>query len=466
MTSDQGRSILQCINQYQVAAPKRRKQYSASEGQVAECLLLGEQSRLLSSSTGGDTQNPHTEKAKTVTTLAPKGTQSNFQTKLFYGRNRNLLIDQRVAHLRANVQQRMHSSTIAPFERFSLQRQAFAWAAQHELAADLRTFSVEHNASGKRSFLVSSYDGFWQRYRDMLPDHRHYYEIVQESYPCHLYFDLEFKKGCNKAVDGEGMVDRLLELIAQQLKAMFIIDMEPAWIVELESDARHKFSRHLVIKIPGKAFANNLHAGCFVNNVCQAAIDPGTGVSSLQVAKEEGTTSIVDTAVYTRNRAFRLYLSSKAGKESILTSTGRFPIKAHSQKQIFMHSLICNVDPDAQLLRCCDDTTHHTQLQTHGRQHGPRSAASSQASQGPSPCPALDAFVAACCNQGGVQGSIRCWVHWDDIRVILYNIKDNRWCGNINRAHKSNGIYVIADMQAGLSTHEQRDQCCMMVVIV
>lgn len=70
---------------------------------------------------------------------------------------------------------------------------------------------------------------------------------------------------------------------------MFIIDMEPAWIVELESDARHKFSRHLVIKIPGKAFANNLHAGCFVNNVCQAAIDPGTGVSSLQVAKVKTT---------------------------------------------------------------------------------------------------------------------------------------------------------------------------------
>lgn len=51
--------------------------------------------------------------------------------------------------------------------------------------------------------------------------------------------------------------------------------------------------------------------------------------------------------------------------------------------------------------------------------------------------------------QGGVPGSIRSWVHWDDISVILYNIKDNRWCGNIDRAHKSNGIYVIADMQAG-----------------
>lgn len=70
---------------------------------------------------------------------------------------------------------------------------------------------------------------------------------------------------------------------------MFTISMEPAWVMELESDAPHKFSRHLVIKIPGKAFANNLHAGCFVNKVCQAAIDPATGVSSFQVAKVGGT---------------------------------------------------------------------------------------------------------------------------------------------------------------------------------
>ena len=32
----------------------------------------------------------------------------------------------------------------------------------------------------------------------------------------------------------------------------------------------------------------------------------------------------VDTAVYSRNRCFRLALSSKAGKNSVLLSTGRF----------------------------------------------------------------------------------------------------------------------------------------------
>ena len=51
--------------------------------------------------------------------------------------------------------------------------------------------------------------------------------------------------------------------------------------------------------------------------------------------------------------------------------------------------------------------------------------------------------------QGGMQGRIRSWVAWDDIGVLLYNIRDNRWCGNIGRAHKSNGIFIIADLQEG-----------------
>ena len=41
------------------------------------------------------------------------------------------------------------------------------------------------------------------------------------------------------------------------------------------------------------------------------------------LVQEDGNTIVVDTGVYTRNRAFRLFLSSKAGKTSILTSTGR-----------------------------------------------------------------------------------------------------------------------------------------------
>jgi hypothetical protein len=47
---------------------------------------------------------------------------------------------------------------------------------------------VEYGAEGKRRFLVASRAQFWRRYRDMLPQHRHYYEIIRQGAPCHLYF--------------------------------------------------------------------------------------------------------------------------------------------------------------------------------------------------------------------------------------------------------------------------------------
>lgn len=52
----------------------------------------------------------------------------------------------------------------------------------------LRVFSVEMGAQGRRRFLVTSYPQLWRRYRDMLPQHRHFYEIVRQGWPCHLYF--------------------------------------------------------------------------------------------------------------------------------------------------------------------------------------------------------------------------------------------------------------------------------------
>ncbi len=77
----------------------------------------------------------------------------------------------------------------------------------------------------------------------------------------------------------------LLQCCLGAMQAEFGIDHNPAWVMELESDAPHKFSRHIIIRIPGRAFANNLHVGSFVNQVCKAAVDAQTGISSLQVAK-------------------------------------------------------------------------------------------------------------------------------------------------------------------------------------
>ena len=166
MKSDQDKSILQCINQYETNAPKRPKRHSASGGEPCTPLSLAlpisnasldidacctlqvkflftgqvESGQSLSSSVDGELFC--TKGCQVLTAnhnLTPPGARlSHVRTKNFYGRHRQLLIDQRVAHLRANVQQRLRTNAVAPFEHFSLQRHAFAWAAEHEIAADLR----------------------------------------------------------------------------------------------------------------------------------------------------------------------------------------------------------------------------------------------------------------------------------------------------------------------------------------
>lgn len=35
------------------------------------------------------------------------------------------------------------------------------------------------------------------------------------------------------------------------------------------------------------------------------------------------------------------------------------------------------------------------------------------------------------CAQGGAQGRVRSWLHLGD--VLVYNMRGNRWCGNVGR---------------------------------
>jgi hypothetical protein len=48
-----------------------------------------------------------------------------------------------------------------------------------------------------------------------------------------------------------------------------------------------------------------------------------------------------------------------------------------------------------------------------------------------------------CCLQGGVQGEVRSWLRLPG--SVVFNMKHNRWCGNVERPHKSNGIYYVGE---------------------
>ncbi|TKY45271.1 DNA-directed primase/polymerase protein [Spatholobus suberectus] len=200
---------------------------------------------------------------------------------------------------------------------------------------DVHVFSYQDHFNGQRRFLVSTYTEFWRRYKNMNPKFRHHYEVIQEGLPCHLYFDLEFNKKVNIGKYGEEMVDLLISVVLEALHEKYAIQGDHDWVVELDSSTEDKFSRHIIVRMPKAAFKDNSHAGAFVSEICSRILNArgkDRSFEKLFVMKDSSSNEsagqlFVDTAVYSRNRCFRLLLSSKAGKSSVLLPTKRFKCK-------------------------------------------------------------------------------------------------------------------------------------------
>lgn len=70
-----------------------------------------------------------------------------------------------------------------------------------------------------------------------------------------------------------------------RLQAHFDLLMEVDWAIELDSTTKTKFSRHLIVAVPGCGFLSNAHAGVFVERMCKEIWEQGSVYSSLLVAR-------------------------------------------------------------------------------------------------------------------------------------------------------------------------------------
>ena len=60
------------------------------------------------------------------------------------------------------------------------------------------------------------------------------------------------------------------------MQERFDIEFKEDCIVELDSSTPAKFSRHVIVRIPGAAFQSNFHVGAFVKDLCEP---PGSAES-------------------------------------------------------------------------------------------------------------------------------------------------------------------------------------------
>ncbi|XP_054370710.1 DNA-directed primase/polymerase protein isoform X2 [Molothrus ater] len=354
---------------------------------------------------------------------------------------------------------------------FSRQAEAFNYVKACE--EDVHVFALEKNTqSGQRFYLVTTYEQLWFYYtQGCKTSLMHCYEVIPEKDACKLYFDLEFYKPANPDADGKSMVMKLIELVSQKLKEFYDVNCSSEDVLNLDSSTDEKFSRHLIFLPQKTVFKDNTHIGNFVRTILQPAIrlmqsraavipteeagnvfqcSAGAGLdgsltnlpaveddckdrpaiahetkdvemphqgenldfSFLIVNDKEGNKQLfVDLGVYTKNRNFRMYKSSKAGKNVILKIAEDNKFIPNCEKDVsleeayFLSSLICNIGAidDVKVLSS-GFSEEERKMSAFLNSKTARSSRDPMEGYQGSPYPEIDNFVRSLVNKDGLQG--------------------------------------------------------------
>ncbi|XP_059765754.1 DNA-directed primase/polymerase protein isoform X2 [Balaenoptera ricei] len=406
---------------------------------------------------------------------------------------------------------------------FHRQTQAFNFVKSCK--EDVHVFALECKVGdGQRIYLVTTYAQLWFYYksrRTLL----HCYEVIPENAVCKLYFDLEFNRLANPGADGKKMVALLIEHVCKALQQFYRVSCSAEDVLNLDSSTSEKFSRHLIFQLRDVAFKDNIHVGNFVRKILEPAfhliasedddMTPETtghefshfsetpikqGISFSKKSTDEDigeswTTNseklerlgsakqsspdlsflivknnigekhlFVDLGVYTRNRNFRLYKSSKIGKYvplEVAEDNKFYPIQSKNisiENQYFLSALVSNVrfSDTLRILTC--DISQNKQKRVEYFNH----TSTSETIEGfqCSPYPEIDQFVLLLVNKNGIKGGIRRWNYFFLEELLVYDICKYRWCENIGRAHKSNNIMILVDLKNEVWYQKCHDPIC------
>ncbi|XP_067298859.1 DNA-directed primase/polymerase protein isoform X1 [Pseudorasbora parva] len=362
-------------------------------------------------------------------------------------------------------------------------RQNAAIAFIQHIKQDVHIFSLEREGSdaGQRIFLVTSYSELWHYYSTHRQSLMHCYEVILEGAVCKLYFDLEFHKATNTHLDGKMMVAKLIQYVCEKLDEVYGLRCSAKEVLDLDSSTSEKFSRHLIFMLPGAAFQDNSHVGRFIHDILHPAInclqksnleEPGENKDDMDgsqakrrkheemdlgfliVKSNNGQKQLfVDLGVYTKNRNFRLYKSSKLGKNaafSVAEDNKFVPMPSNhttKEERIFLASLITNISFTGQRILTYDLPQKNTAGSLCSTLQRESHSSDLLGVQKPSPFKEVDEFVLTLVCKDGIQGSIRRWNYFASEQLLVYDIEKFRWCHNVKRFHKSNNIIIVVDLK-------------------
>lgn len=307
------------------------------------------------------------------------------------------------------------------------------------------------HSDGERRYVVTTLERFWTWYNSL--NERHLYELIPESSPCRLYFDLEFSKKTNSDISHENVYKHFMDTVESLLKSEFDLDVDPVEeFLVLDSSTEDKFSAHVICHLPnGVLFPSNTAIRPFSVKLAEALLEDAPA----KIWNSDGTkeTFLFDSAVYTKNRNLRLFMSSKLGKSSVLKLADYcsfYGSKKPTEQEIFYDSLCvpANVhkfpllDIPESVLRDANACWYSKGGSTMQTCEG----------SGPSPYPQLDEFMLMVWRKWSQSVYIRQWKLITDGEEerhtgIVYYPANCRYCFNIGREHKSNGTYWTVNFE-------------------
>ncbi|XP_059165897.1 DNA-directed primase/polymerase protein-like [Physella acuta] len=191
--------------------------------------------------------------------------------------------------------------------------------------------------------------------------------------------------------------------------------------------------------------------------------------SLVVINKDRNKTLVCDLGVYTKNRNFRLYLSSKQNKHNPLDVSRHnlyYPDVSGTSdmsEAVFYSSLISQrcAASNVRTLSFAKTASSPTLIE-HGvhHSHSDHTQDSMHGYSATSPYPEIDGFIQGLIRVNGNKGTIRQWIYFSDSQTLLYEVAGYRWCGNIQRQHRSNNIMYVVDIQHGIYYQKCHDPEC------
>lgn len=268
------------------------------------------------------------------------------------------------------------------------------------------------------------------------------------------------------------MTDTFNKIILHILATDFHLSLNRTHILDLDSSTGKKFSRHIIYQFPFPlAFKTNIEAGSTVikacnliretlspdsnTNLCETLKITRSDLEMLEVKDKKGkVTLFVDEGVYTKNRHFRLYGSTKFGRNAplVLSPQNQFtvPVAIESLRHeyIFLASLVTYSTMIGTVIPVTEVREKTTRLVK------PIPELTSKRVQ--SIYPALDRFILRIISPCNIDVVL----HYEGDTILVFVTKEAGYCSNVGRQHQKNRVMYIVHIKRGIYFQKCHDPDC------